>query len=69
MRHRLDVGEQRTNPLMEGIHHVTPIPMPRDEVSYGGFELVVDLATDDMLIEHVRCGGLLAIEVHRGSGA
>jgi hypothetical protein len=54
---------------MEGIHRVTPVPMPRDEVSYGGFEFVVDLAADDMLIEHVSCGGLLAIEVYCGSGA
>jgi hypothetical protein len=69
MRHRLDVGEQRTNPLMEGIHHVTPVPMHCDEVSYGGFELMVDLAADDMLIKNLGCSGLLVVEVHGSSGA
>jgi hypothetical protein len=54
---------------MEGIHLVTAIAMHSDEFIYGGFELVVDLAADDMLIKHVSCGGLLAVEVHGSSGA
>jgi hypothetical protein len=69
MRYRLDVGKQRMNPLMEGIDLITPVPMHRDEVSYGSFKCMVNLTANDMLIEHVSCGGLLAVEVHGSSGA
>jgi hypothetical protein len=40
-----------------------------DEVSYGSFKCMVNLTADNMLIEHVSRGGLLAVEVHGSSGA
>jgi hypothetical protein len=57
------------NALMQGIYLIIPVPMHRDEVSYGSFKGMVNLTANDMLIEHVRCGGLLAIEIHGSSGA
>jgi len=69
MRHRLDVGEQRMNPLMQGRYLVTLVPMHCNEVSYGGFEFMVNLAADDMLIKKAGGSGLLAVEVHSSSGA
>jgi hypothetical protein len=69
MRYPLDIGEQRINPLMEGIDLVTPVPMHRDEVGYGSFKCMVNFTADDMLIEHASRGDLLAVEIHGSSGA
>jgi hypothetical protein len=54
---------------MEGIHLVAAVPMRRDQVSHGGFEIMIDLAADDILFKNLGRGGLLVVEVHRGGGA
>jgi hypothetical protein len=69
VRQLLGLGEQRSDPLMEGLHFVTALPLHRGQLIHDRFKRVVELAADDVSSKNLGRGGLLAVEVHRGGGA